>query len=113
MAYLAYHFTVTPPQPGSEILMAMIADMGFESFDDTDKGFSAYIREEESYNVKLDDLRFDEFTYTYKIEKHADVNWNAEWERNFEPVVVDDLLCIRAPFHDKCKGVKHEIVIMP
>lgn len=113
MQYLAYHFAVEPPQPGSEILMALIADEGFESFDNTESGFIAYIKESESSNVILDELKFDDFKFDYKIEKIPHVNWNAEWEKNFEPVMIDDLLVIRAPFHALNPKVKHEIVIMP
>lgn len=113
MNYLAYHFTVNPPQPGSEILAALIADFGFDSFDYTDKGFVAYIKEEDSGNVVLDDFTFDDFTFSLRVEKIAQTNWNEEWEKNFEPVLVDDLLLIRAPFHEKNNSVKHEIIIMP
>ncbi|MCE3228612.1 MAG: ribosomal protein methyltransferase [Bacteroidetes bacterium] len=113
MSYLAYHFIVTPPQPGSEILMAMIADMGFDSFDTTSSGFIGYIKEEDSGNVNFDELLFDSFEYNYSVEKIAQTNWNEEWEKNFEPVVVRDLLCIRAPFHPENKKVIYEIIIMP
>jgi len=113
MSYLAYHFLVEPPQPGSEILVAMIAEMGFESFDFSDNGFSAYINKEQKNNINLDLLSFEDFTYSFTVEEIETTNWNAEWEKNFEPVVVDDLLCVRAPFHEVNNSVKHEIVIMP
>jgi len=113
MGYLAYHFLVEPAQPGSDILVAIISDMGFESFDHSETGFSAYIKEEEIGNVNFLDLQFDDFKYTYSIEKIETSNWNEEWEKNFEPVLVDDLLNIRAPFHPQNNDVKHEIVIMP
>ncbi len=113
MSYLSYQFYVTPPEPGSEILMALISDFGFESFDFNDTGFTAYIKEESSSNVDLSNLSFEDFTFTYDIQKIPLTNWNAEWEKNFEPVSVDDLLYIRAPFHEPNKNVKHEIVIMP
>ncbi|MBA3665236.1 MAG: 50S ribosomal protein L11 methyltransferase [Bacteroidetes bacterium] len=113
MQYLAYHFTVKPPQPGSEILVAMIADMGFDSFDYNTEGFTAYITEDEQENVNFQDLIFEEFSYAFTIEKIAKTNWNSEWEKNFEPVVVDNLVCIRAPFHEVNKNVSHEIIIMP
>lgn len=113
MSYLSYQFYVTPPEPGSEILMAMIADMGFESFDYNEMGFTAYIKEESSTNVDLSTLSFEDFTFTYDIQKIPLTNWNAEWEKNFEPVAVDDLLYIRAPFHEPSKNTKYEIVIMP
>ena len=112
MAYRAYHYTVDPAQPGSEILMVTIAEQGFESFDETPTGFTAYITEENEKNVDLN-LTFDDFTFKYSVEKIADTNWNAEWEKNFEPVFVEDLVCIRAPFHEPAGNVRHEIVIMP
>ena len=113
MAYLAYHFKVSPLQPGSEILIALIADFGFDTFDYSDVGFIAYINEEFSTNLNFTDLKFDDFIYSYQIEKIKTINWNAEWEQNFDPVLVDDLLFIRAPFHEKNHSFKHEIVIMP
>ncbi len=113
MAYLAYHFNVIPHQPGSEILIALIADFGFDTFDYSEVGFIAYINEELSTNLNFTDLKFDDFIYSYQIEKIKTINWNAEWEQNFDPVLVDDLLFIRAPFHEKNLSFKHEIVIMP
>jgi ribosomal protein L11 methyltransferase len=112
MSYLAYHFTVQPVAPGSEILMAMIAEKGFESFDNTRDGFIAYISDENSKGLLLD-LEFEDFTFEYTVETIPDTNWNAEWEKSFDPVVVDDLLCIRAPFHAENRNVRHQIVIMP
>lgn len=113
MNYLAYQFAVNPIQPGTEILMALISEYNFDSFDINDKGFTAYIKEEDAADVDLKELTFDDFTYSYSIEKIAQTNWNIEWEKNFEPVVISELLCIRAPFHPKNEKVKNEIVIMP
>ncbi|PBQ31203.1 50S ribosomal protein L11 methyltransferase [Sphingobacteriaceae bacterium] len=113
MSYLAYRFTVEPPQPGSEILVAMISELGFESFDYSDTGFTAYIKEEEATTLDFSEFQFEDFVFAFTVEKIAATNWNAEWEKNFEPVFVDDLLCIRAPFHEKNATVKQEIVIMP
>ena len=113
MSYLSYHFTVNPPEPGSEILMALISEFEFESFDFNDTGFTAYIKEESATKVDLSTFIFEDFSFTYNIQKIALTNWNSEWEKNFEPVMVNDLLFIRAPFHQTNKNFKHEIVIMP
>ncbi|MDO9001630.1 MAG: 50S ribosomal protein L11 methyltransferase [Bacteroidota bacterium] len=113
MSYLSYQFTVSPPEPGSEILMALISEYEFDSFDFNDSGFTAYIKEESATNVELSNFDFEDFKFTCEIKKIPLTNWNAEWEKNFEPVLVDDLLSIRAPFHEKNNKVKHEIVIMP
>jgi len=113
MSYLAYHFTVTPPQPGSEILVAYISECGFDTFDYNALGFNAYVKEEAAGSINFEDLQFDDFVYTYAIEKIPITNWNEEWEKNFDPIFVDDLLLIRAPFHKGVKDVANEIIIMP
>lgn len=113
MNYFEYIFIVSPPQPGSEILMALIADMGFESFDNTDNGFIAYINEDYNSEVNFSDLQFEDFTYSYSSKKIEQVNWNQQWEESFEPVVIDDLLCIKANFHKQTYNVKHTIYITP
>lgn len=113
MKYLAYHFTVSPSQPGSDILQAFLADRGFESFEQKEDGFTAYIQDALSEKLQLNDLEFDDFKFSWKVERFEEVNWNAEWEKNFSPVMVDKLLCIRAPFHQMEHACLHEIVIMP
>lgn len=112
-AYFAYHFIVTPPQPGTEILISLLGDMGFDSFVENEVGFDAYIPEELDGDLHLTEFEFDDFAFSFDKERIEQTNWNAEWEKNFEPVLVDDLLLIRAPFHEPNKAVKHEIVIMP
>ncbi|WP_457824306.1 50S ribosomal protein L11 methyltransferase, partial [Staphylococcus aureus] len=42
-----------------------------------------------------------------------DQNWNAIWERNFEPVLIENFTVIRANFHDQIKGFEHELIITP
>jgi ribosomal protein L11 methyltransferase len=112
-AYYAYSFEVRPTQPGTDILMSMLGDLGFESFVENEKGFEAYIPENAENTAEDHFPEFEDFVYTWNKEKIEQTNWNAEWEKNFDPVLVDDLLIIRAPFHEPVKSVKHEIVIMP
>lgn len=113
MNYFQYNFTVTPPQPGSEILIALIADSGFESFEFTDTGFIGYIPESLHSNELLNDLNFDDFSFSFSFNKIEQINWNEAWEKNFEPVIVDEICCISAPFHRLEKNYKYNIVIMP
>lgn len=113
MHYIQYNFTVTPPEPGSDILISIIAEMGFDSFETNDKGFVAYIPEDLNSSVDLSELKFDDFSYSFTTEKMAQVNWNEEWEKNFSPVIVNDTCVIRAPFHHLDKNYKYDIVIMP
>lgn len=113
MNYKEYTFNVTPTEPGTEILIAMIADFGFDSFETTETGFIAYIPENINPENDLNSLSFPDFTFSYTRQTIAQVNWNEEWEKNFQPVFVNDLCCIRAPFHSLNKVYKYDIVIMP
>tara|TARA_R110000765_G_scaffold113882_2_gene206382 strand:+ start:1428 stop:2264 length:837 start_codon:yes stop_codon:yes gene_type:complete len=113
--YIEYRFTVKPKEPASDLLIAELGDVGFESFVEEEDDVLAYIQKTDwSENILenvqiLDNPRYS-FTHDYKeIEQE---NWNATWEQNFQPIIIDDVCMIRAPFHDKIK-VEYDIVIEP
>ena len=113
--YLAYHFSVDPKEPGSEILIAELGEKPFESFMETENGFSAYIQKELWTKNILDDIYFldsPDFTISHTIEEIEQVNWNEEWEKNFEPIDVNGKCHVRAPFHPKTYA-EFDIVIEP
>jgi len=113
--YIAYTFTITPNEPATEILIAELGSVGFESFVENENGVIAYIQQEEWNEHMLDDiyaLKSDEFSISYKKELIEQTNWNKEWEKNFNPIQVDDLVSIRAPFH-KNPNLQFDIVIEP
>lgn len=100
----------------SEILMAEIGEVGFDTFMETDDGFEAYV-EKENYNKELllsIKEKYKQQTplifYQDRIEKQ---NWNEEWEKNYEPIIVDDRCLIRADFHKIEKKYPYEITITP
>ena len=113
MDYIQYSFTVTPPEPGSDILIALLADLGFESFTQNEAGLEAYIQEEFDNESLVKELSFEDFSFLYTRTEIPKTNWNEEWEKNFHPVYVDDLVCIRAHFHPASENVKHDIIITP
>jgi ribosomal protein L11 methyltransferase len=113
--YLGYHFHVTPKELGTEILIAELGEKPFESFIETETGFVAYIQKEFYTEDILDDLYLlnsPEFVITYTIEEIDQVNWNEEWEKNFDPIDVDGKCHVRAPFHNKTDAA-FDIVIEP
>lgn len=113
--YLAYHFSVEPKELGSEILIAELGEKPFESFIETDNGFSAYIQKELWTEDILNDiylLSSPEFTISFIVEEIEQVNWNEEWEKNFEPIDVDGKCHVRAPFHPKTNA-EFDIIIEP
>jgi ribosomal protein L11 methyltransferase len=113
--YLGYHFSVDPKELGSEILIAELGEKPFESFIETDNGFSAFIQKDLWTDDILNDiylLSSPEFTISYTVEEIDQVNWNEEWEKNFEPIDVDGKCHVRAPFHPKTEA-EFDIVIEP
>ncbi len=114
--YIQVTATVSPAQPWSDLLIAELAEIGFESFEETIKGFKAWIPAEEFDQKKLDAVSLDveeEVKFTFAVETINSQNWNQEWESNFEPVMVDGKCYIRAPFHSPSHGFDYEIVIEP
>jgi ribosomal protein L11 methyltransferase len=100
----------------SEILMAEIAEAGFDTFMETDTGFEAYAEED-----KADRKQIEEIQNKYKhvkpllmlFEKVEKQNWNEEWEKNVDPIIVEDTVLVRAAFHQLNRKFPIEIIITP
>ena len=113
--YIAYEFSVTPKNPATEILIAELGHVGFESFVENDTGVTAYIQKQEWNTNILDDLYIlgsAEFKIKYSHYEVIQTNWNKEWEKNFNPIQVDGQVSVRAPFHEN-PSLKFDIVIEP
>ena len=113
--YLGYHFTVEPKDMGSEILVAELGELPFESFIESDFGVTAYIQKQfwnETILEEVQILNSPEFIISYTIEEIEQVNWNEEWEKNFEAIDVDGKCHVRAPFHPKTNA-EFDIIIEP
>ena len=113
--YIAYDFNVSPKEPATEMLIAQLGYVGFESFVEQDNGVKAYIQKQEWNSKILEDvflLHSNEFNITFEHNEIAQTNWNEEWEKNFNPIQVDDLVSIRAPFHTN-PLLQFDIVIEP
>lgn len=116
MNYIQFLVKVSPLVMGREILIAELAEIGFESFVDTEDGFEAYIQEtdfDESNLEQISLLSNEEFKIVYTINKIAQQNWNEQWEKSFDPIFVDEKCMIRAPFHEKPTDNVIDIIIEP
>jgi len=108
--------TVQAPAELSDILIAELAEVGFDTFEENDAGFCAYTTEDVFNADAVAEVmsRYEaqgELNYSHRIITRQ--NWNAEWEKNFQPLVIAERVSVRAPFHPKPDGVEHDIVIMP
>jgi len=99
-----------------DLLISDLADLGFDTFEDSENGFTAFVIKD---NFSEEDLKkllgnyTEDFQTNYALEDVADENWNAEWEKNFSPLIIDDVCYVRATFHEPQPSYPYEIVIDP
>lgn len=114
MDYL--EFKITCLEEFREILIAELAEIGFDSFLETETGIDAYAPESdfdrEAFGQLIESYR-EAAEISLTEGKMPKVNWNEEWEKNYDPIAVDDLVYVRASFHEPQPNFKHEIVINP
>lgn len=115
MNYIEYNFSVTPTQPYNEILIALLSQIEFESFEENSVGLKAYIlkdfEDEEFVKEQIETLALAEIVYERR--EIQQINWNKEWENNFSPININNQCYIRAEFHEENKKIPYEIVIQP
>ncbi|MBL7814559.1 MAG: 50S ribosomal protein L11 methyltransferase [Saprospiraceae bacterium] len=98
-----------------EILIAVLSDLPFDTFEEMTTSLKAFMREEdwnESVVEQLDELSLA-FHFSYKTTHVPYQNWNEVWESNFQPIKVDDFVGLRADFHPDTEGVVFDLVINP
>jgi len=118
MDYKEVNFELNPVSSDTrEILGAILGEIEFESFIDTKVGMKAYIQidlfNEQAMKDSLDQISAAFESLNYSIETIKDQNWNAAWEENFEPIFIDELCCICAPFHKIDRTYEYDICIEP
>jgi len=112
--YIELAVTVSPLEPFRDLFIAQLGAVGFESFSETEEGFAAYIlKEDYSASAAMVQMQWDGVTVSVKEQEIEQVNWNAEWERNFNPIEVDGRVYIRAPFHAERAGFEYAMLIEP
>ena len=101
--YDVFQFNITPNDDTSrEIVMALLAAAGFDSFQETDAGCDAYIPQGEMTQGKMDDLlkefQLPDIALSYSIHTLENRDWNEQWEQEgFQPIVIEGLCVIHKP----------------
>lgn len=119
MDYTAINFNITPfSEEIADILIATMSSIGYEGFQYTDTGFTAYITCEQFEEERIQKLEIlQSLAVDYQIDWNfyvlQDRDWNLEWEKNFTPIVVDNRILIRAGFHPTIPGIDYDIIIEP
>ncbi len=116
--YIEVNYVVKPTNPWSDLLIAELGELGYESFEETTAGFKAYIQSDIFNKNLLEQVSIPEDTqkevqFSFEWRKVTSKNWNQEWEKNFQPVDIQNACYIRAPFHEPRSHYRFEIVIEP
>lgn len=110
--YRCYKFTVSPPDPGSEIVLALLSELPFDTFEITPTGLNAYCNEQVGSELDIPDFSEYDFSVSYNYEFIPFQNWNAKWEASFEPIQIDQVY-IHAQFHKPNQQCLYNICITP
>lgn len=116
MDTLEVQISLNPKSPWSEILVAELSELGFDSFVDTDSGIIAYGNAELNATELLKQTSLndnDEIKYQIEEKVIPHQNWNAQWESDFQPVYVEEYASILAPFHDTTDAPGMIVSILP
>lgn len=114
MQYL--EFKINCKEDFREILIAELAEVGFDSFLETDTGLEAYIEEKSFQRESFQDIvnHYQDLADLEVVEGVMEkVNWNEEWEKHYDPIAVGEEVYVRASFHPAKAEFKHEILINP
>ncbi len=111
---------VSPEDYLLDLFIQDLADVGFESFEETELGIKAYapstlytLETARSKILELFGFYLQNDVLSYEIALILHRNWNREWEMNFNPVCIGRKLRIRAPFHDSSESYLYELIIEP
>lgn len=117
MNYYELLFTTMPVEDyQQDLLINELAGIGFDTFEEVELGFKAYIPAVD-FNREVLELHVEpyhrQFSFTYEINLIPQKNWNEVWESNFEPIQISDQVFVRATFHQPRTEFTYEIVIDP
>ena len=116
MKYVRCILELQPLPPATDIFIAALSELGFESFEETELGLKAYIQESDWDEVAFLGIPFFQ-NEAWKVNTRWEVvepeNWNAVWERDYKPIEVRGKCVVRAPFHKEPRDTEYDIVISP
>lgn len=115
MKYKEINIKIAENESLREKLMAVLLGIGYDSFMETEQSIAAYIETKLFDKKQLQTVikDFDGSASIESIRDLADQNWNAIWESNYEPVIIEGKCIVRAPFHEKPAGIEYDVVIQP
>lgn len=116
MKTIEYSFTGPVSDIQHDMLVSMLAEIGFDSFMDDDGGLKAYCSGEIRDDAAVEELlRMEAFRgiHLLAVEEMPDKDWNELWEASYQPVVINERCRVRAPFHEPDPSFEFDLVIEP
>jgi len=118
MTYLEIRFlTDGNEQFVADILISLLADIGFDSFSENEYGFNAYILQKDFSENLLNDLLKQvpvKEPVKYSIHEIPPTDWNEKWEKEyFQPILIENQCVIHSSFHKNIPSVQYDILIDP
>lgn len=119
MKYFEFTFRTHPcTEIVTDVLAAVLGEVGFESFVECEGGLTAYIQQticdENAIKIAITEFPLPDTDITYTYTEAEDKDWNEEWEKNFfQPIVIGDRCCIHSTFHKDTPKTEYEILINP
>ncbi|MBU46671.1 MAG: 50S ribosomal protein L11 methyltransferase [Flavobacteriales bacterium] len=116
MEYTEFDIRLNEVNSYADIVVARLNEIEFESYSEVEGGIRAYVQTQlldtdAAKEILSEISKLTKVSFT--INKVEQRNWNAEWESNYSPVVINDSCVIRAHFHNNFPALKYEIIITP
>jgi ribosomal protein L11 methyltransferase len=119
MKYFEFTFKTSPcTETVNDVLSALLGEIGFESFLETEGGIKAYIQQplcdDDEVKRTVDEFPLPDTAISYEKIEAEDKDWNEEWEKNFfQPIVIGDRCVVHSTFHHDVPTAQYDIVINP
>ena len=119
MKYFEFTFRTHPcTEIVTDVLAAVLGEVGFESFVECEGGLTAYIQQticdENAIKIAITEFPLPDTDITYTYTEAEDKDWNEEWEKNFfQPIIIGNRCVIHSTFHQDIPKAEYDIVINP
>ncbi len=96
-----------------DLLIAELFELGFDSFQEFENSFEGSCDQSVYDEEAVRQILVNYPDTTFELKETEKVNWNEEWEKNYDPIIVDNKCMVRATFHDPDPSYEYEILVNP
>lgn len=104
---------VSCPQELVDFLISELFQIGFDAFQELEDGFEGSCEQVHFDESKVQAIISSFPDLSFEVKEQEKVNWNEEWEKNYDPIIVEDRCIVRASFHEAQPEFRYEIIVTP